>query len=194
MAFVGIVIVRRKTFVSLLATLLFLALFAAAFLAITVLSNLFPLDVPTHLNSALNGFQRFFSYWGYLLIFVTVVMAMHDRLATMDGKQLPEEGVKTRRIFMVIHGFFGLLLFVLGTASAGMITDVLRKAETGGFDVDDLRRRLRIGDDLRYAFSSFQIFTAFDVVALAIYLRKRLQASNVKDQVIITVARILISY
>ena len=187
MAFINLITVRRRPYTFALLSLFLLTISSATTVTTLVLRNISPLDVPTHLPSSLSGLSNFFTVWGRLLIFVTVVVAMHDRLAALDiasGKQPTAGDVNRRRIFWALHGFFVLLLFALGTAWAGMITSLLHDVESGRITSSaELRRRVNTTNDLFYAHESFFVFAVFDVVALAIYLRGRLQKIIAKDQV-----------
>ena len=193
MAFINLITVRRRPYTFALLSSFLLTISSAASVTILVLSNIFPLDTPTHLPSSLSGIGGFLSVWGRLLIFVTVVVAMHDRLPALDtasGNQPTAEDINRRRIFWALHGFFVLLIFSLGTASIGVLTSLLHDYESDRIiSSAEIRRRGNIFDDLSYAYESFFVFAVFDVVALAIYLRGRIQKITAKDQVCVHVRK-----
>jgi hypothetical protein len=162
---------------------------AAATLVGRVLSNLFPIDVAQHTFSTLDGLNQFFGYWSQILLFVSIVLAMHDRINSIDtgsGKTPLKNDTNIRLIFWTVHGLFVLLTFVFGTASAAMIVSLDRDFESDNIALLSqaaLLRKANAADGLYYTFASFIIFTVFDVVALAEYLRSRLTEASVKDKV-----------
>jgi hypothetical protein len=188
---VGLIIVRghRAPYGALLAATIGFVIAAASFIGLRFVGLLINLDIGRHTTSALQGVNIFFSSWAMILLFLGVVLAMHDRLKAWDAatdKPPAEHEIRKRQIFWGVHGFFMLLMFVLGTAQGGVFTSLIHDLETlRRIPTSEVTRRLDTGNNLNYAFNSFAIFTMFDVIALAIYLRtfSRQVKPDAKDQV-----------
>lgn len=193
LAFVGLIICRghRLPYLFLLLTLDTLVIGAGTLVGVIIVNNLdFSFEEPRYLFSSLVGVNAFFGNWSSVLLFVAVIFAMYDRIAACDaatGKQLPAEEIRKRRILWGAHGFLIFLTFVLGTAAAGMLASLYRDlASDRVVPSAELRRRSNTANNLTYAYSSFVIFTSFNVVALAFYLRAQLRQAKLTDRVRVT--------
>lgn len=138
---------------------------------------------------------------------MTIVMVLHDRLKACDELAASEKILRTGssdtiipmvpsssngsnrrgsrgREFMAAHVILAILIVSLGTATAALITKL---------NDDRINRRIRSSREFRqridlinrvfYAFNSFVIFTAVDVLALAMYTLRRWKAKRMTDKV-----------
>ena len=95
--------------------------------------------------------------------------------------------IKKRRILWAAHSVLILLVFALGTASTGTIAAANNDIESTIIFIDEqlteFSNRINASNNLYYIFASLVIFTVFDVVGMAFYLRWQFRGARDKDKV-----------
>jgi hypothetical protein len=188
----------HRTPYSLLALTTFLiSIELATHVVELVLSNLTaPYKPSLRTIGAVVSLNAFSGYWSWLTLFMTVVILLHDRMKSckeLTGKSreisqaalaFQGEHYSRSKGFMVVHSGLATLILALGTASAALITKLNDDRLNGRIEtVRQFLARVSMSGRVFYAFNSFVIMTAVDVIALSFYGFKGMKHYGVSDKV-----------
>ena len=186
----------RRTFAPLFLAMIFSFIRVCITIATLVMDNMtFYVPSRRFLNSSA-GVSVYCQVWTPPLVFMTVMYISNERYTAVFGerdgqgeKKLPAEPIgpnqlPCRRWFLGVHIFLLVGMLGPGTVAAVVINrirgDILNRSIR---TVAELVERMAVYDGLYYAFRAVWACTIFDIVLLAIIVRRRVQKVHPSDTV-----------
>jgi len=187
---------HRPVFAVLLAADVFSFFACVAATSFVVVANNALGEPAPHVIPALDSLQAFSYNWSLALLYLAMVLAFADREAAMgirssgDGEArrlswagLGKSSGRLAKAYSLVHYAYFLLLFVLGTAAAGLLTSYenLEYTATEISQLAELNSLFAEYTKVNYVFTAFWCITALDVVGIAAQTFRTMRRTGSSD-------------
>jgi hypothetical protein len=186
----------RRPFAALLVAAFFTFARSCIIIAETVMTHMSFYEPPRRLLSSLDNINLYLQLWTPPLVFLCMVYILHDRHTAIFGardgggdKKLPAQPVGPnelphRKLFYVTHLFLFFSMVGLGTIAAVLQVRIRRDLLNGGIrTISQLNKRTNVYSGLYYAFRAVWACTIFNIMALAVVVRRTVQRVHPFDTV-----------
>ncbi|KAJ7481553.1 hypothetical protein FB451DRAFT_1236354 [Mycena latifolia] len=181
---------HRSPYAFLLPTLVFFAWSNAAYIGIIIIENIpavyYSDSLPVMLLPSLRFVSNLFNDWAAMLQFLAVIAVIWNRETTLRVATEGKFGGHHPAL-ITLHVTLASLIFALGTAAEAYNMDTtvqyyVTRPDDLRFLRGELHHRIIVYQQLFYAFSSFAILSAIDVVVSSVLLWRAWKKAAIPDK------------